>query len=115
MPTVDLVRCWKDIWNSESPPTLSYRRIKDAVLIDDDRGSDMRGTHIFHGPMATIYEFCSPTMRTVPSVAQMLHERGEEYGEDELRWALGEFCNRGLMVSEDGRYLSLALPANPNW
>ena len=29
--------------------------------------------------------------------------------------SLGRFCELGLMVSEDGQYLSLALPVNANW
>jgi len=29
--------------------------------------------------------------------------------------AMAEFCQAGLMVSEEGRYLSLAIPSNPNW
>jgi hypothetical protein len=32
-----------------------------------------------------------------------------------VRAALEEFCSLGLMLSEDGKYLSLALPVNQNW
>jgi hypothetical protein len=32
-----------------------------------------------------------------------------------IRAALDKFCTLGLMLAEDGRYVSLALPVNPNW
>jgi hypothetical protein len=33
----------------------------------------------------------------------------------EMESALRRFCDSGLMIEEDGRYLSLALPVNANW
>lgn len=114
-PTVDLVRRWKAEWHSDAPPTLFYRRIRDAVLIDDERDRESKGTHVFHGPMAAMYELGTATMCTVAAVTEHLREAGHAYGEDEVRWGLDEFCRRGLMIAEDGRYLSLAVPANPNW
>ena len=32
-----------------------------------------------------------------------------------VRRILDAFTTRGLMLEEDGHYLSLAVPANPNW
>ena len=69
------------------------------------------------GGTVLAYEFCSETMRTP---AQVLgHLQGAGLGSDlciELVAArLDNLCRQGLMVGEDGQYLSLALPANPNW
>jgi hypothetical protein len=32
-----------------------------------------------------------------------------------VRDVMDEYCNNGLMLSEDDKYLSLAIPSNPNW
>ena len=37
------------------------------------------------------------------------------YSEDEVRETLDLFCDNRLMLTEKDRYLSLALPLNPNW
>lgn len=34
---------------------------------------------------------------------------------EESRGLVEEFCRLGLRLTEDGKYLSLALPVNPNW
>jgi ribosomal peptide maturation radical SAM protein 1 len=116
-PTLQLVEKWKAQWSSSTPQALLYRRTMDAILIDDNRETGMRGTHIFHGPLANLYDFCGVTMRTVEQGAEYLSacQGGREFACEEVKWALDEFCRRGFMVSEDNRYFSLALPANPNW
>jgi ribosomal peptide maturation radical SAM protein 1 len=108
---------WRRRWRSDRPDTLSYRRTLDALFVDDNRGPERRGTHTFYGPLARAYEFCSDTMRSVPQVRRHLGEGpgGQQFAEEEVRAALEGFCRSGLMVSDDGQYFSLALPANPNW
>ncbi|SLN72192.1 Radical SAM superfamily protein [Falsiruegeria litorea R37] len=106
---------WQQRWNTDRPDTLSYRKIADGILIDDDRGVDTRGTHSFQGALADLYLYCSDTYRSTSQAVQHVNEQGAySYGEDEVRGALDEFCRRGLMVSEDDVYLSLAVPANTN-
>ena len=114
-PTKELVKLWTAAWNSDQVPTLVYRRTLDAVIVDDHRPSGQQGSHMYSGPMAAIYEFCSPTMHTATQVASHLEESdSQRHSEEEIRWALDEFCRRDLMIVEDGKYLSLAIPANPN-
>jgi ribosomal peptide maturation radical SAM protein 1 len=115
--TMALVRDWKETWNSTAPHTLTYRRTLEALLVDDDRGDSFRGTHTFYGPAAAAYEYCGETMHTAIEVASHLKNSGNDaqYSVDEVAGVLDEFCRRGLMVSEEGRYLALALPSNPNW
>ena len=115
--TRDWVQTWQDSWNSGRSDTLVYRRTSDAVFIDDHRSATPCGTHEFYGPLALIYECCSETMRTVGSVLEDLQTayRHHSLGYGDVRDALDEFCRRGLMISEEGKYLGLALPTNPNW
>jgi ribosomal peptide maturation radical SAM protein 1 len=107
---------WKGLWDQGHPGTLRYRRTLDILFIDDARSPERLGTYRFDGPLATMYEFCSPTMHTAPQVVEhVLATTGQAIAVGDAQWALDEFCRRGLMLSEDGRYLSLALPVNPNW
>jgi len=108
---------WSRRWSSESPDTLVYRRTPGALFIEDNRGSKRRGTYSFRDPVATIYTECDETMRTPRAVRSAMATDGRlpALSESDVQEALDEFCRLGLMVGEDGRYLSLALPANPNW
>jgi hypothetical protein len=108
---------WRTAWASSGRHTLSYRRTPDRLFIDDDRGLERRGTYTFHEPLASIYEYCGETMRTARQVSDDLRDSPQHASitVDEVRWALDEFSRRGLTLDEDGRYLSLALPANPGW
>ncbi len=107
------VEKWQQCWSTE-PDTLSYRRTQDALFVDDNRG-ERRGTYAFYGPMALIYEYCSETMRGATQVLHYLELIGYHYSKDEVVDALKKFCRSGLMVSENNKYLALALPTNPNW
>jgi len=117
LSTKEWVKIWRKRWSSDSPDSLNYRRTSDCLFIDDNRGSERRGSHVFYGPLALIYEFCSGAIRTVPQVSAHLENSPEQYSypENQIQEALEEFCRLGLMLNEDGKFLSLAIPTNPNW
>lgn len=108
---------WQKSWDSDQGHTLTYRRTADGTLIDYKRGPDDSGTYTLFGALASIYEFCIETMHTPGQVAEYLGKLPDAYQfpVDEIREALDEFCRRGLMVSEEDKYLGLAIPSNPNW
>jgi ribosomal peptide maturation radical SAM protein 1 len=105
-------QAWVSEWQcrhvSTWPATLTYRRIEGEVTIDDSRDPFRPETHCFDGVLADSYELCSETMRTP---AQVVAQLGDE-DEQSVRVALETLCTRGFMVTEDDRYLSLALPAD---
>lgn len=113
--TRNLVADWQDRWHGESRPQLVYRRTGDALFVDDTRSTELAGTHRFTGPVAMAYDHCGETMRTVQQVSEHIANAGCRFDQAEVRSILDAFCDRGLMVEEDGCYLSLALPVNPNW
>jgi ribosomal peptide maturation radical SAM protein 1 len=114
--TRTLLENWRQSWTDGQARVLSYRRTLDAVIIDDSRDLAHQGSHVFTGPVAQIYEFCGPTMRTVTQITAHLSDScSTRLAEEEVRWALDQLCDRALMVVEEGKYLSLALPTNPNW
>jgi ribosomal peptide maturation radical SAM protein 1 len=116
-PTQEYVKEWQKTWHSEQRQTLTYRRSADGVLIDYRWGPERQGTYSLFGPLARIYEFCSETPHTVPQVAEYLRNApgGSETSLEEIRETMDEFCRGRLMLGENGKYLSLAIPSNPNW
>jgi ribosomal peptide maturation radical SAM protein 1 len=115
--TEDYVSQWQISWHSDQRHTLTYRRSSDGLLIDYNWGAEARGTYSLFGPLALIYESCVETMHTARYVQEHLHNCPEAYdfSVEEIRDTLEEFCRGRLMLNEEGRYLSLAIPSNPNW
>jgi ribosomal peptide maturation radical SAM protein 1 len=116
-PARAFVSQWQADWNSERRHSLFYRRTADGVLIDYDWGPEKNGTYSLIGPLASIYEFCVETMHTPKQVVEHIRQLPERYdfSEEDVRETLDEFCRGRLMVSEDNKYFSLAVPSNPNW
>ena len=111
------VDSWSSRWHSASPDTLFYRRTLDAIFIDDRRGPERHTSYTFYGPLALIYEYCSEEPRTTSQMIEYLLSTSQEpsYPEQKVQEGLNKFCQAGLMLHEDGKYLSLAVPMNPNW
>jgi hypothetical protein len=106
---------WQSSWKRKPRPALIYQRAPDWIQIVDRR-AEQTTAHAFDGRDAAIYEHCGETDRTVEAICKHLAESAETAsGPDEVRAALEKFCALGLMLEENSRFLSLALPANPNW
>jgi ribosomal peptide maturation radical SAM protein 1 len=117
-PARAFVSQWQADWkSSERRHSLFYRRTADGVFIDYNWGPEKNGTYSLTGPLASIYEFCVETMHTPKQVVEHLLQSPEryEFSEEDVRETLDEFCRGRLMVSEDDKYFSLAVPSNPNW
>jgi hypothetical protein len=86
-----------------------YQRAPDWIQVVDQR--DARGNRcaFLPGTDAAAYELCGD-IGTPARVASEL-----DAAPDDVEGALRKFCDSGLMIEEDGRYLSLALPVNANW
>jgi ribosomal peptide maturation radical SAM protein 1 len=112
--TVDWTEEWYRRWSSDRPDHLRYRRTADAVVIEDGRGLEPPRQLVAADAWAEIYDFCSDTMRTVEQVARHVRNTpvGLWSGDFPIAAALAEFCRLGLMLTEDGHYLSLALPVD---
>lgn len=110
-----LVREWKQAWEGKRKPQLVYQRAPDWIQIFDRR-TDQIAAHAFEGLEAAVYECCGDTDRNVMQICKDLEATGEKAVDAAaVQEALGKFCEMGLMLEEDGAYLSLALPVNPHW
>ncbi len=115
--TIEWIERWRQRWFSGAPDTLFYRRTPGVLIIEDSRDGWPRGTHRFGEPFGSIYAACDETMRGPSQVQSSLATGGGASipSEEGVKAIMDEFCRLGLMVEENGRYLSLAIPANPNW
>jgi len=106
--TAQAIERWQAAWKEEQKPKLTFWRSPGFLQIDDHRSSVNTGTYTFEGPLAIIYTACSDKPQKVQSLQRRL-DGG--WPDNELEDALDEFVAAGLMMHDDGKYLSLALPA----
>jgi ribosomal peptide maturation radical SAM protein 1 len=111
----DVVCDWKSRWDRGSAPVLVYQRAPDWIQVIDRR-LDQPAVHAFNCREAFIYDFCGETYHPVEMIRNQLREAdGDNATTSEVASVLERFCELGLMLEENGNFLSLALPVNPNW
>jgi ribosomal peptide maturation radical SAM protein 1 len=98
---------WQSSWTEHGHPYLRYRKALTSITIEDGRRRKRRTYSYADGP-AMLYEYCADA-RTPRDIATAMGS------EPWVQEALDDFVKKDLMLSLDGRYLSLALPANPNF
>jgi len=102
------VNRWQERWPVRAKRAyMRYRKAWSSVTIDDARWGALRQWHYEDGS-AELYEYCADA-RTIRDI------RTRFGGEPWLDAALKEFVEKDLMLFLDDRYLSLALPENPNF
>jgi ribosomal peptide maturation radical SAM protein 1 len=109
-----LVEEWRASWKKSPHPILKYRRGPDWIEIIDRREEQPRN-HWLYGAEASIYESCCETDRTLDAVCRSLRSETGSGEMKDVEAAVQKFCELGIMIAEDGHYLSLAQPLNRNW
>jgi hypothetical protein len=115
-PLGEYVRWWKEAWRAPRIPYLYYLRGAGRLTVIDGRDVASPRVHAFDEPAALAYELCTPTQHAAPRVLAHLRDAcGLDTDLGAVQHILEAFVVGGLMLEEDGHYLSLAVPANPNW
>ncbi len=104
---IDGVTRWQSRWTRKNRPFLRYRKAFSSIVVEDGRKRKLRTYSYADGP-AALYEYCADA-RTPRDIAAAFGAASW------VRQALEEFVGKDLMLAMDGRYLSLALPQNPNF
>ncbi|MGW2022447.1 RiPP maturation radical SAM C-methyltransferase [Streptomyces decoyicus] len=99
---------------SEARPSLVYQRLPGKLTLIDRR-TDQPKRAVLAGWKAEAYESCGDAPRGAAAVSRQLAAGGRSVSEDEVAAFLEQCCRAGVMVSDDGKYLGLALPENPGW
>ncbi|QFY07785.1 RiPP maturation radical SAM protein 1 [Nonomuraea phyllanthi] len=103
---------WQRAWSRRDRPTLFYRRLPGRLSIIDTRSGRPRKA-VLEGWRGDAYEACGDTIRSGKGVHQQLLDRGHDLSLETVTRFLDDCCRSGVMVSEEEKYLSLALPQNP--
>lgn len=110
------VEVWRQRWQSSEPPFLVYQRGAGRLTVTDGRGRGAARVLSYRELAARIYECCTPTAHTVPAIARSLRDSHQmDVEQAAIEEAIEAFTADGLMLEEDGSYLSLAIPVNSNW
>jgi hypothetical protein len=93
--------------SSRAKPELIFSYSDDLLQIADLRRAEHTAS-TFEGPLARIYRAAVDRPVSAKAVAD---ETKLKISVASIERALKEFCERGLMMSDEGKFLSLALPA----
>lgn len=110
-----IVGTWQAMWKQPNHPYLKYRKSLATITIFDGR-TQPEQVFTYRNQPADLYEYCAE--------ARTLREITAHFGNDpsindrsindpSIEDTLKDFVDKDLMLHLDGRYLSLALPANP--
>jgi ribosomal peptide maturation radical SAM protein 1 len=106
----ELVARWKGLWESGPAPLLAYQRGPDWIQIVDRRDTRSPRAFALHDDEALVYEICGDKERTAAQVVEGLGAVEARATTPRVEKILDKCCELGIMITEDGRYLSLALP-----
>jgi ribosomal peptide maturation radical SAM protein 1 len=110
----ELIATWFGGWYDGGRASLTYRRCGSELMVEDTR-FDRTARYTLIEQDADIYEAFGAAPR---SPAQVYASLSSELGpmapdEETVRGACDVFCDMGLMIEDAGKYLSLAIPADP--
>lgn len=104
---------WQKLWEGNDRrtpyPVLNSTRQGDLIMINDTRPCSVKGCHLLANQEAMIYELC----QTVHSIQTIFMKARQEYpliAEEEIRNVLSDLLDKKLMLCDNDKYLSLAIP-----
>jgi ribosomal peptide maturation radical SAM protein 1 len=114
------VRNWKKRWEEGVGDFLTFVNHNGKLIIDDRRRllkseGHRLGKYQFPSPSGAIYEFCTDSYRTARQITEELKKQDDGYDENSVQSILETLCQSGFMVSDEGKYLGLALPEPANF
>ena len=111
-PLQTALEAWQSDHSGKPCGGLIYRRGEGFVLIEDRRCMLEQADHTLTGPVAAVFLQCDSGARP-STVLQKLQHRFPSLTMADVERVLAMLCEMRLIFQEDSRFLSLALPANP--
>ncbi|HEX8346507.1 MAG TPA: RiPP maturation radical SAM C-methyltransferase [Actinoplanes sp.] len=114
--TVKAVNAAIDTWanRAEANASLVMQRLPGRLTLIDKRTHEPRRL-VLTDWRAEAYDACGDTARTPAKVSEHLAGLGFDVGAARVTAFLDGCCTTGIMISDEGKYLGLALPENPGW
>lgn len=98
---------WKAGWSAGPRPELRIRRSTNFIQIDDTRRRSERRIHRYDGLEARLYTSCLDRPISAEQIATTV---GESLEPSAIKRELLKFVEAGLLIEENNKYLSLAIP-----
>ncbi len=114
--TVNAMNVAVDEWTERyaANAQLIMQRLPGRLTIIDRRTAEAKQLTLTDW-RAEAYDACGDTAHTPARVTADLVSRGVDVSVERVTRFLDECCHVGIMISDDGKYLGLALPENPGW
>jgi hypothetical protein len=78
-------------------------------MIKDTRPSSVQSFHILTNELAHVYAICE-TMHNLNSILSKIHDNYPFITDNELKDMLSELLDKNIMIQDNDKYLSLAIP-----
>jgi ribosomal peptide maturation radical SAM protein 1 len=102
---------WQNLWRRNPKPVLMYERGADWSRVIDSRGG-VACEHYMDQLETAVLEACGDTAVKVPGIMQQLAEKGETtICPEQVEKTCQKLLANRFVVEEDGRFLSLVIPA----
>jgi hypothetical protein len=109
---------WRRRHASGDKPFLYYSKSASYVTVYDGRSARMPSRERYDWPAAGIIEQCSEVPKSLEQIRQGLEASGPGQAglpdQTQLDRLLAGLLSARVLYEERGRYLTLALPTNPN-
>ncbi len=107
-----LVQQWTKLFLSKKKPILTMIDEGDQLRIIDTRPCAVSKEHILSGLASTIYKICD-RIQSPRSLLEALNQQGaENLSWHEVKPIMDDLCDRKIILSLDGKFLSLAVKAS---
>ena len=110
-----LVANWKSRHNSDQIPFLFFTKSPNFINVYDGRSADQPTKKTFSGAAATIISFCNESSKSLEQIRESVQSKNQELEKTQpLELILQDLVQQGILFGEKGKYLTLAIPHNPN-
>jgi ribosomal peptide maturation radical SAM protein 1 len=111
----DVVKNWKSRHESDQMPFLFFTKSPNFVNVYDGRPSDQPIKKRFEGASALIISFCNESPKSLEQIRGVIQSKNQELENTQpLELVLQDLVQQGIIFSEKGKYLTLAIPHNSN-
>lgn len=115
LPVKRQIEAWRARWEQTPPPALFYTKGLNRIQVCDARHEGPPRLHPLAGQLAAIFEICQEKPRSLATICASLANPGApDPDPSQVLHGLKRLLDLGILLEEDGQYLSIALPVHQN-
>jgi ribosomal peptide maturation radical SAM protein 1 len=107
---------WRRLWDQPLKPRLTYQRGPDWSIVVDTRHPDLTVRYPLNAIQTKVLEACADAPTKVDMIVKIVSAKeGGSMAPTQVSEICCELAERRLLIEDDGRFLSLPLPARREW